>query len=131
MKTVILLSFVAFALLMGGCGDSEPELTPVRGKVYFQGNPLRSGVIVFTPNPDRGGTGPLATATIQSDGTYVLRSGDRPGAVAGWHRVSVLSPLSPKSKEAPLPRKYSDPALSGQNGNVKPGAENTIDFHLK
>ena len=76
------------ALVAGGCGESKPTLSPVRGHVYFHGVPLAGGAIVFTPDPDRGGRGPLACARIGDDGGYVLVTGPDFGAVAGWHRVT-------------------------------------------
>ncbi len=75
-------------LVAGGCGESKPTLSPVRGHVYFHGVPLAGGAIVFTPDPDRGGRGPLACARIGDDGGYVLVTGPDFGAVAGWHRVT-------------------------------------------
>ncbi len=60
MRLLWLGSLTLFALAAIGCGDSKPELAPVRGHVYFHGAPLAGGVIVFTPDPERGGHGPLA-----------------------------------------------------------------------
>jgi hypothetical protein len=126
-------------LLLAGCGADQDRLTAVRGRVWYQGAPLRGGTIVFTPDPTRGGTGPLARAEIQADGLFVLKTGDRLGAVAGWHRVTVVavdatsSPVGPNyaSPRSLLPIKYRDPELSGISCEVKDGQENTLDVNLE
>jgi len=87
-----------------------------------------------------GGSGPLAQAEIQTDGTYSLRTDGFPGAVHGWHRVTVAAVepsdmaertagyVTPRSL---LPLKYRDPELSGLTCEVKPSVANTVDFHLE
>jgi hypothetical protein len=125
--------------LAAGCGERPVELAPVSGKIRYRGEPLRSGSIVFTPDPDRGGRGPLAHADIQPDGTYRLFTGDQPGAVAGWHRITLLAvepsrPGGPPSATAVrflLPLRYSDPEQSGLLREVKAGEENVLDFDLE
>ena len=89
MRLLWFTSAAVLALVAGGCGESKPTLAPVRGHVYFHGVPLAGGAIVFTPDPDRGGHSPLACARIGADGAYVLVTGPDPGAVVGWHRVTL------------------------------------------
>jgi hypothetical protein len=131
----VLLTVVAAA----GCGQEDQALAPVRGRVFFRGEPLSGGSIVFTPNPDKGGSGPLARAEIAADGAYTLRSGDRPGAVPGWHRVTVVCvrPADEPSGEGKftevrcvIPHHYSLPDLSGLEGLVAPDRDNVLDFYL-
>src|SRR5579875_157327 len=76
---------VVAALTVLGCGHDE-ALTPVRGRVFFRGQPLPVGTIVFTPDAEPGGHGPLAIGEIGPDGRYSLRSGDKPGAGPGRPR---------------------------------------------
>ena len=65
-----LLALAAACLLARpGCGSSTDGLQPVHGRVYYRGTPLAGGTIVFTPDPDRGGAGPLAYAEIGAMGT--------------------------------------------------------------
>ncbi|HXG10887.1 MAG TPA: hypothetical protein VNK04_14100 [Gemmataceae bacterium] len=124
-------------LLAGGCGTEPAPLATVRGKVFYRGAPLGGGTIVFIPDADRGSSGPLARAEIQADGSYVLATDDQPGAVAGWHRVTVLAVLPPDPRQQPpvhralVPRRYSDPDFSRLSCRVKPNEENVIDFHLE
>lgn len=133
------------AILLGlallGCGRDD-KLTPVHGHVYYHGKPLAGGTIVFTPDPERGGHGPLACGEIDADGRYSLHTGDAAGAVPGWHRVTIApaggTPALPRSAGVPpasaaldLPRKYGDPAQSGLVREVKDDRVVEQDFHLE
>ncbi len=117
-------------VLATGCGGGTDQTAEVQGRVYYQGKPVEGGTIVFTPDPSRGGSGPLARSEIQADGRYQLRSGDTSGAVAGWHRVSVAPAGPPGSPGRLLPTRFSDPDLSGQCLEVKPGQQNNLDLYL-
>lgn len=123
-----------------GCGKlTTSSMAPVRGKVSYKGKPLTMGTIVFAPDALKGSTGPLAHATIQTDGSYALQSGDTFGAVVGWHRVTVsaveVSPVAPGERfmvpRSLVPEKYRDPELSGLACEVKAGQENPINFNLE
>jgi hypothetical protein len=129
-----------FLLLAAGCGSDADRLTSVRGKVSYKGVPLPGGTIVFTPDAARGNSGPLARAEIRPDGTYLLRTGDRPGAVPGWHRVTVAAVEAPGTAPALqrytvprtlLPERYRDPEMSGLACEVKPDRVNTLDLNLE
>jgi hypothetical protein len=131
---------VLIVLLAAGCERDDPLPAPVHGRVFYQGSPLSHGSIVFTPDPDRGGSGPLARGNIQADGTYTLTTDGRKGAPAGWHRVSIVavetSSTRPRSTEfaevrSLLPRKYAAPDLSGLEALVKAGEDNVIEFRLE
>jgi hypothetical protein len=122
------------ALAVLGCGRDE-KLTPVRGQVFYHGRPLAGGTIVFTPDAERGGRGPLACGEIGADGRFTLHTGDKPGAVPGWHRITVASVTPPAQTAAPpvmdLPRRYSDPEQSGLLREIKAGVVAEQDFHLE
>jgi hypothetical protein len=132
------LPLTALLLVAVGChGGSAPQAA-VFGKVSFHGMPLRGGTIVFIPDPSRGGSGPLARGTIQTDGSFHLQTEDgAAGAPAGWYRVTVMAidgfayagpgAYVPRSL---LPDKYRDPDLSGLVCEVKPGHDNQINFNL-
>jgi hypothetical protein len=134
------LAAAVLLLAVAGCGTDEPPLAPVRGRVYYKGVPLTGGSIVFTPDADKGCRGPLARGDIRPDGTYSLRSGPAAGAVAGWHRITIVSVEAPAAKPAGdrfadvrslIPPRYSAPDLSGLEGWVRPGRDNLLDFHLE
>jgi hypothetical protein len=138
MKVISCLSAVCL-LVLAGCGDEQPKLAIVHGKVAHDGVPLPGGTIVFTPDATRGNTGPLACAEIQPDGTYALRTANQAGATPGWHRVTVVSvaiaaPPEPGQRFAVprslLPSWYRDPNLSGLTCEVKPSQDNVLDFNL-
>jgi hypothetical protein len=136
-RTPLCGGLVLAVLAVVGCSGDEP-LTPVHGRVFFRGQPLPGGTIVFTPDPERGGRGPLAYAEISADGRYSLRSGDKLGAVAGWHRVTIAPPapaVTPGQTIRPpaveLPRRYSDPEQSGLLREVRPGKSGEQDFYLE
>ena len=123
-----------------GCGGPSPgtDVVPVQGKVFYKGQPLVTGTMVFTPNADRGSSGDLATAQIQPDGSYQVKCKDKVGAAAGHYRVTVMAvEMLPPAPGQPygeprslLPARYSDPRLSGLDCEVKAGRDNTINFNL-
>jgi hypothetical protein len=125
----LLLAFIS------GCGSDEAKLAAVRGTVSYRGTPLHGGTIVFTPDTVRGDGGPIARAEIQSDGTYLLKTGPFPGATPGWHRVTVVSleqpaPGSGGRPHSLLPSRYHDPEQSGLSFQVRPGTENVFNIDL-
>src|SRR5438876_964130 len=63
-------SFVGALLLflLAGCGSGAPDLAIVKGRVFYQGQLLRIGTVVFAPDPARGNDGPLARSEINADG---------------------------------------------------------------
>jgi hypothetical protein len=121
------VTWAGLLVLAAGCGSGETERVPVYGQVYYRGQPLAGGTLVFTPDTERGGRGPLALAEIGADGRYSLRTDGQPGAVPGWHRVTV----APSGADpAGLPRHYRDPERSGLSREVRPDRANVIDLHL-
>jgi hypothetical protein len=120
-----LIGLALLGLLLAGCGRGETGLVPVSGRVFYRQRPLAGGTIVFTPDPERGGRGPQAMARIGPDGRYRLMTGDKAGAVAGWHRITVAP-----AREQALPSRYRDPELSGQRFEVRPSSPSECVLHL-
>jgi hypothetical protein len=114
-------------LLLAGCGRSQPTLASVQGQVFYRGQPLAGGTIVFTPDPQRGGRGPQAWAEISGDGRYTLYTNGQKGAVVGWHRVTI-APRTASTESLPL--RYRDPELSGQYVEVHADRINHCDLRL-
>jgi hypothetical protein len=93
-----LLSLVAgLGLLfqLGGCSSYDrnmPKLGKVRGKVSYQGKPVSTGRVVFTPVSGKAGdSGQGASGEIDTNGTYEMttfNTGD--GAILGQHIVTVV-----------------------------------------
>src|ERR1700678_4285413 len=124
LRTIGVLAVTLLALAGWGGGDDAPR--PVPGRVLYRGAPLAGGTIVFAPDPEHGGDGPVAWGEIGSDGRYALRTTAGDGISPGWHRVTFAA-ASGKT----LPPRYSDPARSGQTCEVKAGQVNEIDFELQ
>jgi hypothetical protein len=69
---------------LAGC-NRGPKMTPVTGKVNYNGRPLEFGVVMFQPP-----SGQPAQGEIQPDGTFSLstyRWND--GVVLGKHKVRI------------------------------------------
>lgn len=85
---MLLLSLIVVA----GCGYGGRPHHVVRGTVKFNKDDsvARFGTIEFRSESE-----PIVTArsTINKDGTFSLRTGDRKGAVAGWHTVVIMQSL--------------------------------------
>jgi hypothetical protein len=127
------------ALVWVVCRGGSAPLQPVTGTVTYHRFPVQTGTIVFTPDTGRGGSGPLALAEIQPDGTYVLKTGDATGVAPGFYRVTIASvsaitsPVPGQPYRIPqslLPERYRDPELSQLACEVKAKA-NSIDFELE
>jgi hypothetical protein len=87
------LSAVVALALTAGCGsDDRPPLGRVWGTVTYNGKPLESGEVVFSPVLDSAArTGQPAIGTI-SNGSYTMTTfDDGDGALVGDHIVTVKS----------------------------------------
>jgi hypothetical protein len=135
MRRVVHFGLIGLVLATcASCSQQAKKREMVRGHVTYRGTTLPGGTIVFTPDVERGGDGPLATAEIKPDGSYNLQTGIDDGAASGPYRVTIASeaPVVPDaSKRAVvLPQTYSDPEKSGLKREVKVGEVNVIDFNL-
>jgi hypothetical protein len=138
------LSAAAVICVLAGCGSSDgrSHVAPVKGKVTYKGEPLKTGSIVFVP--DAGGK--TAAADISPEGEYVLGSYEATdGAILGKHRVMIIALTAPGGTGLPedmiklkggaqspvnvIPERFADDKKSGLVAEVKDG-ENTIDFIL-
>lgn len=122
--------------LSGGCGSNSvpPGPTTVRGKVTFNGKPVVGGLVVFTPDPQRGGHGKPARAETGSDGGFVLHLDASPQIPAGWYRVSIAPAPAipdPAAPAAPFPPKLGRPDQSGLEREVQSGKEHVFEFAVE
>jgi hypothetical protein len=104
-----------------GCSGGEKPRVPVAGRVTYRGCPVRAGVIAFTPDAERGHTGPAGRADLATDGSFRLPDG---GLSPGWYRVTIAS------LEYRLPARYQDPEMSNLPREVIPGRDNSFDIIL-
>ncbi|MBA4186818.1 MAG: hypothetical protein C0467_02250 [Planctomycetaceae bacterium] len=132
---VALLFGVAAVALPGGCSrKTAGKPTTVRGAVTFQGRPLVGGVVVFTPDPERGSSGKPIRGNVGADGRYELRLTDGIPISPGWYRVALAAPptLEPTSAvSAFFPPKLARPDMSGLVREVKPEQENVFEFAIE
>ncbi|MCO6047118.1 hypothetical protein NG895_24740 [Aeoliella sp. ICT_H6.2] len=120
-------------LVIAGCGASD-EYAPVSGQVFYKGQPLNTGVVMFQP-----ASGPIARGRIQSDGTFQLETlGEAPGARIGENKVRISArqaPADPNAAEVGLgklliPRRYTDFSTSGLTIEVEPDRTEPYVFRL-
>jgi hypothetical protein len=124
-------------MAIAGCGGKEAAKSTVKGRVFYRGEPLKGGAIVFAPDADRGNSGSLANGIILDDGTFSLSSDRARGVAPGWYRVSIAARPSSGSAIATVanpypgpPSRYRNPQLSGINSEVRAGIENVFEFQL-
>jgi hypothetical protein len=87
-----LLSILAVvALVCSGCGG--PQMSPVKGRVLFDGKPVKEAQITFSPLGAEGQkeTGKPATGFTDDEGNFVLSTfKNYDGALQGSHNVLVV-----------------------------------------
>jgi hypothetical protein len=119
-------------LLSLGCGDSGPEIVPVKGTVTYGGGPWPAeGGVFLTPVEAAAGEPVIPTVvSMAKDGSFVAESSVGAGLVPGKYQVAVECwelPPDESRTENPLgksyvPKKYQDPATSGLSFDVPPGS---------
>ena len=140
-----------FLTQFSGCGKGEklPSTYAVSGTVLYKDKPVEGATVVFRNT--EGERTHIATGVTDANGHFDLISfGDKPGAVAGTHNVTVskvtsdqqaASSLSmeeaaaqqstpePKAKHE-LPLKYADPNTSDLKADVKAEDGNEVKLDL-
>jgi len=143
-----LLLLCGFAIL-AGC-SSGPKIVQVSGRVTWDdGKPVANAWVLFKPMGSRDNPNPGQTSTgrTDADGKYTLYiEKDRPGAVAGKHRVEITSvqrldlPTPETSEtgspdEAPPPDKEQIPDVYNEKSTlefvVPDGGTDQANFQLK
>ena len=127
---------VALVAVNNGCSRrAAPATSTVSGKVTFQGEPLAEGLIVFTPDPDRGGTGKSARGDLGPDGTFQLTINGEMTIPPGWYRVAIApAPRYERGSvrdRTPFPLELSRPDRSQVVREVKAGQDNRFEFTIE
>jgi hypothetical protein len=135
-SAVPLLGLLALSMAcQTGCRRVPPPgNTTVQGRVTFQGQPLAGGLAVFTPDPERGGSGKPISAEIQRNGWFQLSVDGEATVPPGWYRVAIApapnsGPFSPFDPVFPL--QLARPDQSGLIREVKAGQENNFNFQVE
>lgn len=128
LQQVALITAVLLSVVVLGCGPKAPvdeNRTVISGTVTFDGKPLKAGTIRFDSSEKHIGT----STSIASDGRYSTNR-----VPLGQNTVSIetesLQYGSPHLY-VKIPEKYADPSKSGLSVDVKPGANENVNFELK
>lgn len=128
--------FWVIVLSLTGCGPRQPALHPVSGVVLFEGRPVGGFAVEFS-SQDQVTKGISAIGLTDSQGRFSLETRQagtqKPGAVAGAHRVVVLPPPSYGEGDSvilPVPLRYADYATSGLAEEVQPDKSNEFRLEL-
>jgi hypothetical protein len=119
-----------------GCGGRD--MAGVRGAVTFKGQPVKSGVLIFSPiaQNDQQPPGKAATGDIQPDGSYQLSTYKlHDGAVVGRHRIRYMPAFEEndeKTDAAPVNATiYTRLTLPDDyQAEVQSGTDNEINVEL-
>ena len=92
---------------LAGCGVKR---LPVSGTVTLDGQPLNGGILVFTPDTDKGNTAKISCTSPVREGQYELetngitRADSGEGVPPGWYKVTlrVLDLSTKKHPQAPI-----------------------------
>jgi hypothetical protein len=129
--------FLTALMLLAGC-DRGPQIVPLKGKVTYNGEPLKFGGVMLQPVG-----GQPATGTIEPDGSFVLSTnklGD--GATVGMNRIRVTcfegqAPGAAGGEETEralgnslIPRRYNDIDTSGLTVDVMPSGNEDLLLEL-
>src|SRR5689334_23374660 len=111
--------------LAAGCGQSGPDVAPVKGRVTLDGRPLATVDIVFQPKDGK----PPATSRTDEDGHYeLLYKRGLVGAPVGQHTVRIDFTSGIVKNPPNIPAEYN--TASKLIKEVKRGG-GEIDFDLK
>jgi hypothetical protein len=108
----------------------------VSGTVTFNGQPVAGGLVVFTPDSRRGGSGKPAHAETATDGSFQLQLENSTHIPVGWYRVSLApAPVIPDpllALQMPVfPAKLARPDMSGIEREVCAGHNHVFNFAIE
>lgn len=139
-RTMAVLAFLSLPFV--SCSSSE-ALHPVEGTVLLNGEPLGGAVVAFHPEGNADVRVEYPIGSTKLDGTFTLTTGQKPGARAGKYLVTIMCPVSAKTKgggmsmasqfdtEDRLSGAYSDLSKSQLRAEIKPGPNQLEPFKLK
>jgi hypothetical protein len=132
--TAVGLGLVSVFALFGCNRTISPGNTTVQGRVTFQGQPMSGGLVVFSPDLERGGIGKPISAETAQDGRFQLTIAGDAAIPPGWYRVAIAaapnSAVFSANNRAILPTQLARPDQSGLSREVKAGQENSFEFAI-
>jgi hypothetical protein len=139
-RTQRAVGLVVVALLTSSCSQ-KPALYPVRGQVFFAGQPAAGAQVVFHPVAGRAAAEAAArpilpTGDVQADGSFTLKThplGD--GAPDGEYSVVIVWLEREKTTGEgvvpnKLPGRYASPEKSRLNATVNAAPTELPPFQL-
>jgi hypothetical protein len=112
-----------------GCGGGQQVIegrTIVSGTVTLDGAPLKGGSITFTSRED---SILSKTVNIGSDGKY--QTDRAPTGKSGISIETESLQFGNAAAYVPIPARYTSPATSGLEVDLKPGENENVDFALE
>jgi len=123
-------------LLLAGCGPAEPATYPVEGIAEVNGKATEAFTVEFSSQaPETKGVS--ATGKVDAKGKFTLTTmvngKEKPGAVAGPHKVVVVPPPSGMGPAVInwVNVKFGDYNTTPLTFEVKPGEGNTYRIPLE
>jgi hypothetical protein len=121
---------LAVLLLLAGCGPSGPKTYPVSGTVTFDGQPLPTGFITFTPT--EGDIGPDSGKVVEGKFEFRAQAGKKLVEINA-NRPQPGAKVEPSMGAVPfeqyIPEAYNiNTTLTAE---VTSGGENRFTFDLK
>jgi len=111
-----------------GCGPEQqvdPNRTMVSGLVTFDGTPLKAGTISFDSTESGIGT----AISIREEGRYSTNRVPLGPNIVTIETESLQ--FGSPHLYVRIPAKYADPSQSGLKVDIKPGANENVNFDLK
>jgi len=80
------LFVIVLLLTVTGCAEKGPKMYPISGAVSFDGQPVVDGIIIFTPDSNKGNAGRQSSVVIKN-GKY--QSTPKNGVMAGFYFATL------------------------------------------
>jgi hypothetical protein len=133
-SVLALLTLLSLGAILG-CGKPEPVgPTKISGIVSFQNRPLAGGLIVFSPDSEKGASGKTLRATINENGEYFISADSQMLKANGWYRVAIADPpgvFTPELGYPDFPKALRRPDRSGLQREILLGKEHVFHFQIE
>ena len=107
------------AIMVALFGGHGPQLYPVRGQVFYEGQPAVGALVVFLPQDPTSPQTHVASAIVADDGSYSLGTNKAmDGAMAGPYVVTIWKQ---RNTTARLPARYASRRTTPLTAIVKMG----------